>query len=82
MTCTVYRFYIEILDASSEIYMKYLLKLLPMLVKLSSISFCIILDQKFGIGTQNLHVNPAINKNQSSIIFPAKSIRQTLLEAY
>ena len=80
MTFTVYRFYIEILDASSKIYSKYLytsensahifLKLLPKIVKLSSITFYNFLDGKFGIGTQSLHVYPSISENQSIFIFP------------
>ena len=65
---------------SSKIYSKYLhtsensahfsLKLLPMIVELCSITFYSILDGKFWIGTQNLHVNHSINENQRTFIFP------------
>ena len=64
MTLTVYQFNIEILDASCKIYIEYLYasemshffpKLLRMIEKLSSITFCSILDGKFGYVTQNLH---------------------------
>ena len=58
-------FNIEILDASSKIYIEYLyaseiphtssLNLLPMIEKLSSITIYSILDGKFGYITQNLH---------------------------
>ena len=45
-----------------------LVKILHMIVKLSSITFYSILDGKFGIGTQNLHVNPSTNENQRIFI--------------
>ena len=43
----------------------FFLKLLPMIVKLSSITFYSILHRRFGIGTQNLHVNPSISASWS-----------------
>ena len=80
MTFTVYRFYIEILDVSSKIYIKYLytsensahlfFKLPSMIVELSSITSYSIMDGKFGIGTQRFHVNPTISENQRIFTFP------------
>ena len=41
-----------------------------MIVELKSKTFYSILDGKFEIGTQNLHVEPSIIENQRILIFP------------
>ena len=41
-----------------------------MIVELSSITSYSIMDGKFGIGTQRLHVNPTISENQRIFTFP------------
>ena len=67
----VYRFYIEITDSSFNIFMKYLYNSeIPHIFSLNNITFYSILDGKFGIGIQNLHVNPLLKKYQRIFIFP------------